>query len=218
MAKKNNIQKENIVKGIVRQTLLGIITCYYQIKRFIYHGDLNKKHLSLNYADGKISLTVTDHDSLVKTTQGVIDTMRESDSTKQNERIKFALLESLKGCNYIVFEERHNKNKFLQFLIGNNKLNLIFPVSKAYHLEKYYHSFLGLLTANDFVNKKFEVSVLNRSVNPIKFQTFTVIDRDDLRVVEAHFGKDVELATSFIATFFDKIFKTKTDDICIKVG
>ena len=217
MAEKNNIQKENIAKGIVRQTLLGIITCYYQIKRLIYHCDFNRKHISLNYADGKLSLTVTDHNSLVKATQGVIDTMQELDPAKQNERIKFALIESLKGCNYIVFEDRHNKNKFLQFLIGNNKFNLIFPVSKAYRLEKYYHAFLGLLTANDFVNKKFEVSVLNRSVNSTKYQTFSVID-GDLKAVEAHFGKDLELATSFITTFFDQIYKTKNGDICIKVG
>jgi len=217
MAKKNCITKEKYVKEIVRQVLLGIITGYYKIKNFIYHGELNKKHLSLNYADGKLSLTVTDHDSLVKATQGVIDTMQELDPTKQNEHIKFALMESLKGCNFIAFEDRHNKNKFLQFLIKRGKLNLIFPVSKAYRLEKYYHAFLGLLTVNDFVNKKFEVTVLNRSVNPIKFQTFTIID-GDLQAVEAHFGKDVELATSFITTFFDQIYKIKTGDIGIKVG
>ena len=102
-------------------------------------------------------------------------------------------------------------------MIKRGKLNIIFPVSKAYHLERYYLAFLGLLTANDFVNKKFEVSVLNRSVNSTKYQTFSVID-GDLHAVEAHFGRDIELATSFISTFFDQIYKTKIADICIKVG
>ena len=106
MAKKNNINKEGNTKELVRQTLLGIITGYYKIKCFFYQDELNKKHISLNYVDGKLSITVTDHDSLVKATQDIIDTVQESEPTNQIERIKFALMESLKGCNFIVFEDK----------------------------------------------------------------------------------------------------------------
>lgn len=150
---------------------------------------------------------LTEHSDFIIKVQSKLDEFSKTNS--QKDFIKLALAEALGGCNYIIFSPENDDNTFIQFWTGENGLKFNYYANKVNKLEKYYLSFIGLLSEAGFVNE---------TTQNYRGSMIYKIDRGaDHISIDADFKSDIDSATKFATMVFQQIYKTGNKQIIAKV-
>lgn len=198
-------KEPNIYKKKLWWLLAYFHYCQAKLKMWLWDKNFNKTHISLKYSDGKIQITTTNHEDFVKTTQEKIDNFSKSNGTEKF--IESVLKESLGGCNYVIFEQKENQNKFIQFWTGNKKLEFDFHAIKSNGLKKYYYSILGVLADQGFSN-----------IDDKSTYSYVLVKNKETLGIQANFKNNIQLASQCTALILTKIYGLKTEMINVVVN
>jgi len=132
------------------------------------------------------------------------------DKMKPSEFIEFALREC-GSCNFLIFD-CGDKNKFVQFWLGDGKLILDWPIMKTNKLEKYTYAMLGVLN---------ELGIHELSSFPKKpkiVSHYTVGQTGNNKIYQIDFKKNYDQAATLVKTLFIQIFRQKLIQLRYQIG
>lgn len=185
----------------------AVATTYYKVKTYLYNSNFDKKHFTFGIIDGKFQITSISHNDFILDTQKKLNKLAGTYDRKKF--IRMALSEAINGCNFIIFSDPKDENKFVQFWTGEHKLKYNFYANKANKLKNYFLTVVGLLSEMGFVN--------NEVPEYRGFMVYKVDKGTDYISVDANFKNDLELAVEFTEIIYKQIYKSKYDKLVAKV-
>lgn len=179
-----------------------------QVAEFFYFQNFKKKHISIGWVNGSLSITSVNHEDMVA---GIREKIEKLEGVKEREEfIGLALREALEGCNFIIFSLPGNKDVFVQFWTGRDRLEFDFCGNRINGLRKHYLALVGLLSEFGYVDGRIDNYQGKKKFKTVKTKSF--------RSVDANFGRKVEEAARFTELVFRKIYKVKGKKLEIELG
>lgn len=199
------------------KVLIFIASVYYKIKNYFFTTDFNRKHLIFKVEEGKLKLSIISHDELVEKTTEKIENFQKKEKNIEKV-INFSLKNALENCNFIVFQDTEEENKFVQFWTMGKKLMFDFPIKKTNDHERYKYQILGLLGWLGFNDKEYKSSLPNTDFFGKPYYGYSILKEEKEIIVKANFIKNTDLAAEFTVKAFKEIYKTNLNEITITIN
>lgn len=187
---------------------------YRKTKEWLEIEDFYRKHINVKVVGGSIRITFQDHPEYIAELNQTIKRLQKK--KKPENVIKFALEQSIKGCNFVIFQKKDDENKFIQFWTARGKLDHDFPMSESNGLHLYRLSIIGLLSEMGFVNREVKAEV--KTFHPYKYYFWIEKEDDDLWRVKANFHKDLKSAKEYTINALKNVLKTDIRNLEIKIS
>lgn len=111
------------------------------------------------------------------------------------------------GCRYIIFQ-CSNETQFCQFWLANNFLWMDFPIAPGNNHLPYLQQTRKLLEQLEFSFTEDLPEYMKYKFNEDK----------DFYTLNANFGMNIKLATEFVRSIFDEVYKDKLPLLNVRLG
>ncbi len=193
---------------VVAKIWLWVERITRQVAEFFYFQNFKKKHISIGWVNGSLSIASVNHEDMVAGIREKIEKLKGV--KKREEFIGLALGLALEGCNFIIFSLPGNKDIFVQFWTGRDRLDFDFCGNRINGLRKHYLALVGLLSEFGYVDRRIDKYQGKKKFKTVKTKSF--------RSVDVNFGRNVEEAARFTELVFRKIYKVKGKKLEIELG
>lgn len=203
------------LKKVILKILYPLYLLILKISEWLQYEEFKKKHVSINLKNGQLKLVMVEHKDFAEEAQKRIRKYQKTHSPKQT--IQYALKQALTGCNFIIFQDNDNENRFIQFWTSKGKLDHDFPMSESNGLHPYRLQITGYLANLGFVNDK----VLSKYYQTFKgYKRKYWLDKtdNDLWTIKAKFNKEIGLARKYTHYSLKQILGVNLSKILIKIG
>jgi len=188
----------------------------YKLKDFFSVLTFNRRHLIVTLEGKKVKIKLKKHEEVVEEIKESINKHfdKEKDLAKA---VKFSLDKARGDSNFIIFQDKNDDKKYVQFWTGGGKFDFSFPILKTNGLERYKYQVLGLLTYFGFAHKIYGPNLLDALLRKIPFYGFCIDEMEGGEEIKACFKKDSELAAKFTEVVFREFYKIGLQDISVTV-
>ncbi len=124
---------------------------------------------------------------------------------EMKEYLQYIFLEVMKAsneCDFIIFHPDKKEIPFLQFWVGNKKLQMDFPIVDENNHLKYMKKVRNMLEGFNFTFKEVKINNMQYGYNKYGYE-----HPDSGNGLNADFGEDAKLTTEFVYRVFAQIFK-----------
>lgn len=183
----------------------SFINFYYAAK---YKSYFKTHHLELTIKDKfNISFTWLSHEQYIKK---IKEELAEQEKVLSPEEFIRFSLEKCKQCNFIIFD-CDDDDRFVQFWLGDGKIDSSWFITKKSKLKKYTYSMLGVLN-------EMNIHALNSYPKKPKILSFYIKEKSsEFENYKIYFRKNYDDASNFTILIFKEIFKQDLVNLSCKV-
>lgn len=192
---------------------MWIATLIYKVRQYMADGEWTKQHLSFVREGNKFRLVVKAHEEFVDEVEIAIAKYKGKRWGKKF--IKFALVQALSGCNFVVFD---CDDVFCQFWTSRGKLEMDIPLVKGNGLERYYLAVMGLLTDMNYFKYPFTRTGIPTFLQVPEHYTFRLEEENGFTKITGYFDKRLDQAVEFVDRLFREVYRVKKKSLKVSVG
>lgn len=193
-----------IITDLIVYSAVFCINTYYKIVRFFTHKDyFNRKHLEVTLEGINLKIRWFSHDEYINHKLNILNDAQTKLET--DEFISFVLSEC-RHCIYVIFNCK-NKDRFVQFWLGDGKLMADWPILDKNGMKKYKYAMLGVLNELDIHEKTTDSFQVKR------LPYYVLNDHGSYKTYEVYFNDFPEKATQFVCTMLHDVYGQKLEDI-----
>lgn len=123
------------------------------------------------------------------------------------------VLKPMSECDFIIFQIGDTETKFVQFWVGDKRLQLDFPIMAGNGHLPHLKETRKLLEELGFSFHEGTITTMQFTYNQ-----FVPQGTDEYNTLNAEFGKHTDIAAEFVDRVFTDVFKKDTDDLTIILG
>lgn len=197
-------ENSNVFSESLLKIVLFLTTSYYKILNIFTQKDyFNRKHLEVTFEGMNLKIRWFSHDEYINHKLNILNDAKTKLET--DEFVSFVLSEC-RHCVYVVFNCK-NKDRFVQFWLGDGKLMADFPILDKNGMKRYKYAMLGVLNELDIHR------VRKDAIKPKNIPYYMFKNYGTYTTYEVYFQQYPQEATQFVITMLRDVYKQNLDDL-----